>query len=67
MNAGQALIDITAYLRSTRSNSNQNQPLLRRITTVIYYLIVCQISCSLKHLDRFRLPYKDKHIKNKKN
>ena len=49
---------IRTYLGCTRGNSNQNQPLFRWVTSIVYYLIVCQISRSFEHLHGFSLTYK---------
>ena len=46
----------SSYLRWTRCNTNQDQPLSRRITFVVDYLIVSQISRPLKHFQRQRIP-----------
>lgn len=48
-------LKIFMYLRGAWSNANQNQPLLRSITSVVNNLIVPQISCSLKHFHRLRI------------
>lgn len=51
---------VRTCLGSTRGDSNQHQPLFRRITPVVNYLIVRQICCSFKYLHWFSLTYKVK-------